>query len=563
MMKKLCVAIVVILALFLISCESQRKAKPIKVKLTVTDTDGRVPEMFHVQIMRGQKEFTYRPQYVSKGDSQVEIVLKEKGLWYVAVISPDHSYLRFPLIQENIEEGEEIHIVLSPHKYKEKMDELFIIMGRPDNMQKMNDEGDGVFSYEFKYEDERERKSARYQVMGLFDFEQYIAGNDYDSLFPDSGGDYTSIVELKDNYRKIIIDTKKLYRPKNDSKESVKFIKSKFHNELNDIYRRSFELWVSIIHMKDEPEDEETARKVLMEIIDPLLEYLKATYSTEKGELSSFAAIQYYENKDKFGAFYEIDPVEAKELWDKIGVSSVCYSAIEGLPARLAKQAGDLSLIYTNRGKFYNKEIEGLALCYASYYYRQAAKIKESEELLDLLMDNYRKNPVVARIIMKVIPGLGKGDAVPEFSYKDFITKKKISNETLKGKYYIIDFWATWCGPCIGDTPHLQKAYEKYKDKLNILSISLDRDPKKLKTYLEKEKLPWNHAFMKDGFQEPFVIKFRVSGIPTPVLVDPEGKIVTFGGLRGERLLETLEAEFNPEKASATETSAQEAKNSE
>ncbi len=161
------------------------------------------------------------------------------------------------------------------------------------------------------------------------------------------------------------------------------------------------------------------------------------------------------------------------------------------------------------------------------------------------------------------MPRLKKDQPVPEFSYKDFVTKKKISNETLKGKYYIIDFWATWCGPCIGEIPHLQKAYEKYKDKLSILSISLDRDPKHLKDYLEKEELPWNHAFMKDGFQEPFIIKFKVSGIPTGVLVDPEGKIITFGGLRGDRLFETLEAEFNPEKASVTETSAQEAKNSE
>ena len=68
--------------------------------------------------------------------------------------------------------------------------------------------------------------------------------------------------------------------------------------------------------------------------------------------------------------------------------------------------------------------------------------------------------------------------------------------------------------------------------------------------------LSWNQAFIEDGFQDPFVIKFRVSGIPTAVLVDPEGNIVTFGGLRGDRLFETLEAEFNPEKVSDIKESA-------
>ena len=104
-------------------------------------------------------------------------------------------------------------------------------------------------------------------------------------------------------------------------------------------------------------------------------------------------------------------------------------------------------------------------------------------------------------------------------------------------------------------TVHLAKVMQMVQKEFSVLQKTIMVYMTELCSIL-LPNLSWNQAFIEDGFQDPFVIKFRVSGIPTAVLVDPEGNIVTFGGLRGDRLFETLEAEFNPEKVSDIKESA-------
>jgi peroxiredoxin len=111
---------------------------------------------------------------------------------------------------------------------------------------------------------------------------------------------------------------------------------------------------------------------------------------------------------------------------------------------------------------------------------------------------------------------------------------RKLSS--LRGKVVLIDFWASWCGPCRRESPNLVKIYNKYKDKgFEIFGVSLDRDKNSWINAISTDHLDWIHVSDLKYWQSEVVGLYGFSGIPYTVLVDKEGKIIA-KGLRGEQL---------------------------
>ena len=136
-----------------------------------------------------------------------------------------------------------------------------------------------------------------------------------------------------------------------------------------------------------------------------------------------------------------------------------------------------------------------------------------------------------------------KGKQAPEFEVAGLRdSTKSVRSSSFEGQYVLLDFWATWCGPCIEELPTLRKAYEEYgDDNFAILSLSFDQDRATVTDFLEDEEMPWMHAFVEEGFQSDLADKYEVVGIPKPILLGPDGTIVeTSADLRGEELLDTL-----------------------
>lgn len=137
------------------------------------------------------------------------------------------------------------------------------------------------------------------------------------------------------------------------------------------------------------------------------------------------------------------------------------------------------------------------------------------------------------------------GVQAPDFSVSsltELAEPHKLSDYS--GSYLLLDFWATWCSPCIEEMPNLHKAWEQYGgDSFTILSLSFD-DNREFVNGFRKNRfpMPWNHAFVEGNFESELAQKYDISGIPKIVLIDPEGKIVSEGiRLRGENLKRTLE----------------------
>lgn len=107
-------------------------------------------------------------------------------------------------------------------------------------------------------------------------------------------------------------------------------------------------------------------------------------------------------------------------------------------------------------------------------------------------------------------------------------------------RYVLLDFWASWCGPCMGEVPYLKAAYERYHDEgFEIFGVSLDSDRNAWTDAVERQEMEWIHVSELNGFDTRAVRDYAVQGIPSNFLIDGEGRIVA-SNLRGEALLEKL-----------------------
>jgi len=187
-----------------------------------------------------------------------------------------------------------------------------------------------------------------------------------------------------------------------------------------------------------------------------------------------------------------------------------------------------------------NAPVCALALGWAS---RSLTK-SEFESILDNLVKKFPASPMIQGIKQdydKQLAQLEKqsttwvGRPAPELSLPD-VNGRNVSLSSFKGKYLLVDFWASWCGPCRAENPNVVAAYNAFKGKnFTILGVSLDKEKDAWQQAIKEDHLTWTHVSDLKFWQSQAVQTFHFEGIPFNVLIDPQGNIIG-QGLRGDEL---------------------------
>ncbi|GHT66655.1 thiol:disulfide interchange protein [Bacteroidia bacterium] len=192
-------------------------------------------------------------------------------------------------------------------------------------------------------------------------------------------------------------------------------------------------------------------------------------------------------------------------------------------------EAGDKRNAYVKQ--FVKEHADNQVTAYLAETNLGSFSVEEIDALIASLSPKIIESPAGIKLTNRAaeVKKTAVGSDYADFDFEDPDGKPvKLSDHVAKGKYVLLEFWASWCGPCRADIPHLKEVYKLYHDAgYEIISVSMDEKKEDWLKALKEEQLPWLQVSDLKAFKGEFSKLYNFNGIPTCVLVSPEGKIVT------------------------------------
>ena len=389
--------------------------------------------------------------------------------------------------------------------------------------------------------------SVAYRLMNVAEGD-LVEGTDADYYLYDGYWGYNSILKPKNGEVNIVFDPSKLER--SDKPSAVDFADS---NSTEAKFASIFE---------EMQNNEEAFMDYYRSYMASGKSPMEFHYDWSAAERSIAARIAAEKNpllkKELMFAYFELGALTAKldtqlvrEAVEQISPKSHLWALmpIVSTVLRLAGENAAEQDAYVQKVVDENPSADVKAAVLANEFMlaKQSGNAAAAAKYYSLIVERCGDTKVGKEIEARFSSGAGPevGEEVPAFSVVSMDdSAETISNVSMKGKYYLIDFWATWCGPCVAEMPNLQKAYDTFKgDDFTILSLSLDRTKEDVVKFREsKWKMPWLNVFLGADSQNEILRDFDVMSIPNPVLVDSTGRILATGvQLRGDELMKTLD----------------------
>jgi thiol-disulfide isomerase/thioredoxin len=240
-------------------------------------------------------------------------------------------------------------------------------------------------------------------------------------------------------------------------------------------------------------------------------------------------------------AFTADASVELKTLVEKIRTD---MTADKSSPGDLTNDLKQFDVLLVEHQGEKTDAVANIVYMKAMFYDQVLHDQAKAAELVKQLKTDFQGTKFVAELekreaaqlaAAKIQAALVVGAKFPDLNETD-VAGKPLSIASDKGKVVLIDFWATWCGPCRAELPNVIATYNKYHDKgFEIIGISLDQDQAKLTNFTKSMNMTWPQIFDGQGWGNKLAVKYGIESIPATFLLDGEGKIIG-RDLRGEEL---------------------------